>query len=333
MEGEIRVSAFKVGICSLLNEKDIDIEKEVFEGVDVEIVQVSYGAEDRFQKGELDGFLGSVDGLIMANTIVDASVASKLKKCKVVARHGQGVDNLDLDACAARGIAVCNMPAFGVDEVSDHAAIFALMLVKRIHTYWLDVREGHWDVEKIPASDIKKLNTATLALAGFGRIGRETARKAKPFFGRIVAFDPCMNLSSAKDLGVESVDSIETLLPQADVLSIHMPLFAGTRHYFDREKFRLMKSCAFVVNTSRGPIIKGDDLYEALSKGWIAGAALDVVEQEPANLNDPLFSLDNVVFTPHSAFRSDRSLPELRRHCAEEVRRVLTGQRPTSKVN
>ncbi|MCF7935471.1 MAG: C-terminal binding protein [Synergistales bacterium] len=323
----------RVGICSLLNDNDIEIEKEVFSDTDFELVREPYGPEHTFQEGKRDDFLASVDGLIMANTLVDRDVAKRMSRCKVIARHGQGVDNLDLEACADEGIQVCNMAAFGVDEVSDHAVMFAMILLKQFHTYYLDVRKGNWNVEKVPAWDLKKIGAATLGLVGFGRIGQETARKAYQMFGRIVAHDPCMDKEKAEALGVETVDSLDEVLGRSDVVSVHIPLNKHTRGFFDKSLFAKMKPEAYLVNTSRGPIVNGRDLYEALITGQLAGAALDVMEQEPANMDDPLFSLENVVFTPHSAFRSDKSLPELRRHCAMEVKRVLTGQPPASPAN
>lgn len=327
------MAKFKVGICSLLCEKDIDIEKEVLKEDLFQIIMMPYGSQNAFKDGIFDDVLEQIHGLIMANTYVDAVVAPKLKNCKVVARHGQGLDSLDLKACADHGIAVCNMPAFGVDEVSDHAVAFMLLLMKSIHTYSLDVRRGFWNVEKVLAKNIRKINTSTLSLLGFGRIGQETARKARALFGRILAYDPFMNAEKANELGVEPVDDLNVLFSEADILSIHIPLISETTHFVNAEKLRLMKPSAYLVNTARGPLINGKDLYQALSEGWIAGAALDVMEQEPPDMSDPLFGLDNVIFTPHSAFVSDRSLPDLRRHCAEEVRRVLMGEQPLSRVN
>ena len=327
------MAKFKVGICSLLCEKDIEIEREVLKEDLFEIIMMPYGSQNAFREGVFDDVLEQIHGLIMANTYVDARVAPKLKNCKVVARHGQGLDSLDLKACADHGIAVCNMPAFGVDEVSDHALAFSLLLMKSIHTYSLDVRRGSWNVEKVQANNIKKINQSTLSLLGFGRIGQETARKARALFGRVMAYDPFMNLEKAKELGVEPVSDVGSLFREADVLSVHIPLNKDTTHFIDRGKLMLMKPTAYVVNTARGPLINGKDLYQALSEGWIAGAALDVMEHEPPDMADPLFGLDNVIFTPHSAFVSDRSLPDLRRHCAEEVRRVLMGEQPLSRVN
>lgn len=320
------MSAFKVGIFSLLNDKECTVEEKVFEGCDVELLNRCYGHEE-----ELMEMVPYVDGLIIANTVIDAPVIERMKKCRVISRHGSGVDNFDLKKAAEHGIAICNVPNFCVDEVSDHAVAFALLLARNMHRYVFHVRSGEWNIDRLPPP--KKINTMILGLAGFGTIARLVAKKSKALFKEIIAFDPFMDKSAAWELGVRVVPSLLALAEQADVVSIHIPLSADTFHLFNASFFRRMGKNAFLVNTSRGGLIDSKDLFEALRSEAIAGAALDVMEQEPPDMNDPLFTLENVVFTPHSAWYSDQALYQDRYIAAENVRRVLFGLEPLSRVN
>ncbi len=320
------MAKFKVGIYSLLNDKDCRIEEDVFRGHDIEIVNGRYGHDEDFQD-----MITYVDGLIIANTMIDGPVIEKMKNCRVVGRHGSGVDNFDLGKAAEKGIAICNVPMFCIDEVSDHALTFALVLARNMHLYSLHVKSGAWDIDRLPPP--KKVNTMTLGLAGFGTIARLVAKKGKAIFGEIVAYDPFMDGKKAEELGVRPVATLSELAAASDVVSIHIPLSEKTFHLFDKDFFSRMKKTAFIVNTARGSLINSKDLHEALVNGTIAGAALDVMEQEPPDMNDPLFKLDNVFFTPHSAWFSDQALYQDRYVAAENVRRVLLGLEPLSRVN
>lgn len=192
------------------------------------------------------------------------------------------------------------------------------------------VKSGIWDIKSV--SPIRRLSTLVLGLAGFGKIAREVARKAKPFGFRIMAFDPYVSPQLAEECGVDLVN-FEDLIKESDIISIHVPLSKETLHLFDKTKFNLMKPTAYIVNTGRGPLINEKDLYEALKNNRLAGAALDVLEQEPPQKDNPLLALENVIVTPHAAFYSEESYIDLRRKAVQEVKRVLSNQPPLNQVN
>ena len=157
-------------------------------------------------------------------------------------------------------------------------------------------------------------------------------KKSKPFGFKIIATDPYVDPKIAEDMDVQLVD-FDTVVKESDIMSINTPLTSETRHQFNIEVFKKMKPTAFIVNTGRGPLIKEDDLYEALKNKIIAGAAIDVTETEPLPVDNKLFTLDNLIISPHAAFFTSDSLEELRRRACEEVIRVLSGQEPENRVN
>jgi D-3-phosphoglycerate dehydrogenase len=179
---------------------------------------------------------------------------------------------------------------------------------------------------------IHRLRGTVLGLVGFGRIPQLVVPKAKAFGMKVIAYDPYVPKDAFAGLGVEGVD-LPTLLRTSDYVSIHSPLVPETRNLFNMDTFRQMKPTAYVVNTARGPIIDEAALAQALDEGLIAGAALDVLVQEPPAPNSPLFGRDNVIITPHTSFYSEESLVELQTKAAQEVAAVLTGRVPRNPVN
>ncbi|MDR1920843.1 MAG: C-terminal binding protein [Candidatus Adiutrix sp.] len=307
---------FKVGIYGMLNNAEHGLETEVFAGGPIEIVNPAWKDEEAFVR-----MLPEVDGLIVLTTEMDRNLIMKTAKCRVIVRQGLGVDNLDLTAMKEKNMQAYNVPDYCVDEVTTHAMTMALMLVRDMTYYMRDIADGVWNSLKAPLS--RRANELTFGLAGFGRMSQIVAAKAKPFFKEIAAYDPYMNKDAAAGLGVRVIDDLDGLLREADVVSLHVPLMESTQHMINEEKLRLMKPTAFLVNTARGGLVDGRALYKALSQGWIQGAAADVMETEPPDFADPLFTLKNLIVTPHSAWRSDAAGRDIRIFAARTMRAAL----------
>jgi D-3-phosphoglycerate dehydrogenase len=269
------------------------------------------------------------DGLLVTYAKITADMIRKMPKCRVISRFGIGVDNVDIEAASAAGIVVTKVPDYCIDEVSDHAMALLLALVRKIPASSARTHGGRWEMKAVVP--IHRLRGTVLGLAGFGRIPQLVVPKATAFGMRVIAYDPFVPEEVFARAGVERVD-LATLLSISDYVSIHTPLTAETRHLFNRDTFAKMKYGAYVVNTARGPIIDEAALAEALDEGQIAGAALDVMTQEPPP-SSPLFGRDNVIVTPHTSFYSEESLVELQVKAAQEVVAVLSGQPPRNPVN
>jgi len=269
------------------------------------------------------------DALLVTYAKINADMIGQMKRCRIISRFGIGVDNVDIDAATRRGIVVTKVPDYCIDEVSDHAMALLLSLVRKIPFSSARAHAGRWEMPAV--APIHRLRGTVLGLVGFGRIPQLVAPKAKAFGLRVVASDPFVPQAVMDQAGVGKVEFAD-LLKISDYISIHSPLLPETHHLFSTEVFRQMKPGALLVNTSRGPVVDEVALAAALDAKQIAGAALDVLEQEPP-VSSPLFGRDNVILTPHTSFYSVESLEELQTKAAEEVVRVLSGQPPRNPVN
>ncbi len=271
-----------------------------------------------------------VDAVLNCYAKMTARVIEKLNRCKVIARYGIGVDNVDLVAATRAGILVTNVPDYCVDEVSDHALALMLALARQIVAADRAVRAGAWDV--VAHAEIRRLRGQTLGLLGFGKIAVALSSKARALGLRVLAHDPYVDAGLIAHQGVEAVD-LDRLLAEADAVSIHVPLSSETRSLIGERELARMKPTAFLINTSRGGIVDEQALAKALKAGRIGGAALDVLSVERPPLDHPLRKLPNVILTPHLAFYSRESVIELQTKAAEEVARALKGEPPRSPVN
>jgi D-3-phosphoglycerate dehydrogenase len=269
------------------------------------------------------------DALLVTYAKINADMIREMKKCKIISRFGIGVDNVDIEAATRQRIVVTKVPDYCIDEVSDHAMALLLSLVRKIPFSSARAHAGRWEMPAV--TPIHRLRGTVLGLVGFGRIPQLVAPKAKAFGMRVMAYDPYVPLNVMEQAGVGRLEFPE-LLKISDYISIHSPLLPETHHLFSDEVFRQMKPGALIVNTSRGPVVDEAALARALDAKQLAGAALDVLEQEPP-VNSPLFGRDNVILTPHTSFYSVESLEELQTKAAEEVVRVLSGQPPLNPVN
>jgi D-3-phosphoglycerate dehydrogenase len=254
----------------------------------------------------------------------------------VIARYGTGTDIVDVDAATRRGILVTNVPNdWCADEVADHAMALLLTAARKICVYDRAARAGEWRWQA--GAPIGRISGRTLGLLSFGAIAQGIRQRAAGFGLRVIAHDPYVPDGDIVTAGAEAV-SLEELLDQSDYLVIQAPLTPDTHHLIGEPQLRRMKPTAILVNTARGPIVSDQALHRALREGWIAGAGLDDIEEEPAKQRDwtpanPLFGLDNVIITPHAAYYSAEAIATVRDFAASEVVRVLTGHPPLSPVN
>lgn len=270
------------------------------------------------------------DGLLVTYAQVTREIIQALERCRVIARFGIGVDNVDLKAATEAGIVVTYVPDYCVDEVSDHALALLLALARKITFSNQLVQSGRWEMPAVVP--LRRLRGRTLGLVGLGKIPQLLAPKAQALGLKVITFDPYITDEAAASLGVERVD-FERLLQTADFVSIHAPLTQETRGLFNADAFRQMKRGALLINTARGPLVDGQALAAALDAGQLAGAALDVMPEEPPPPGSPLLGRDNVILTPHTGFYSEESLLDLQTKAAQDVARVLGGERPRYPVN
>ncbi len=300
-------------------------EREQVEAIGGELLTFDCKTEDEVIKATRDA-----DGVLNRAVHITPRVVDNMQRCKVIARYGVGVDNVDVEACTKKGICVANVPDYCWEEVSDQALALLLACARKVVSHDRRTRKGEWDIGS--RDPIHRIAGKTLGLLGLGHIARVVVRKAKGFSLRMIAYDPFVSKEMADQLGVELVD-FERLLAESDFLSIHVPLNEETRHMIGEEQFKRMRSSAVLINTSRGPIVDEKALVKALREDWIASAGVDVYEQEPPAKDNPLFALENAVVTDHAAWYSEESIVELQTKAAAEVCRVLVGEWPKSLVN
>lgn len=261
---------------------------------------------------------------------VTAEAIESFEKCRVIVRYGIGVDNVDLEAAKRKNIPVVNIPDYAIQEVADHTLSLMLAIVRKIPQVVQRVRDGIWEIS--PCRPIVGLQDKTIGLAGFGNIAKAVLKRAVSFGLKAIAYDPYVDESAMAEWGVEKVDW-ETLLARSDFLSVHMPLTPTTKRMLNEEAFGKMKPTSYLVNTSRGGTVDTEALIDALRDGKIAGAAVDVLEQEPIAPDSPLLKMDNCLVTSHCAWYSESSLLRLQEYAALEIKRLFSGERLLHVVN
>ena len=300
----------------------VEIERKILSEINPEFLLAHCNTENEVIEAAKDA-----DAIINQYAPITKRVIESLKKCKVITRYGVGVDNIDVEAATEHKIIVANIPDYCVDEVSTHTLALILACARGITLLDNKIREKKWDFTL--AKPLFRTKGKTLGLFGLGRIARAVAQKASGFGFKIIAYDPYV---SKVDDGIELVE-FSKLLSNSDFISIHSPLTDETRHLFGENKLRAMKKTAYLINTSRGPIVDEEALYNILKKRWIAGAALDVMEKEPPDWENLLLKLDNLIITPHISFYSEESYVELKTKTAKAVLSVLKGGLPRAMVN
>ena len=279
---------------------------------------------------ELAEAVRDADALLSNGLRVTEEVIAAMPRCRGIVTATVGFDAIDLQAATARGIPVANVPDFCTREVANHTLGLLLACARKIVLLHNAVQAGRWD--RALFHPMASIYGETLGLISFGRIARQVALRARAFELRLLAYDPFVDVATAAELGVELV-TLDDLLRRSDYVSVHAPHTAETYHLLGDREFALMKPTALVFNTGRGPVIDEAALIRALQAGQIAGAGLDVFEQEPIAPDNPLLGMENVVITPHSGGYSEEAIRTGRRLAAEEVARILRGERPRNLVN
>ena len=305
------------------------ITDQVFPTTDLEAALLGeIGASLEVADGTLEDVLArgsDADALLTTYFPITADTVAALRNCKIIARYGIGVDNVDIAAANAAGIVVTNVPDYSVEEVSAHALAMLLGLLRRLPEADAFVRAGGWSID--PLRPIRRLSTLTVGLVGYGRISRRFAESLVTLGMRVICHDPYVEPGE----GIPPLVSLEELLQTSDVVSLHAPLTPDTRGMIGAAELALMPSHAVLVNTSRGPLIVLDELIAALQSGTIQGAALDVFEQEPLDA-DRLTGVSGLMVSPHMAYYSEEALQESQRKASTQIVKVLRGDEPDYPV-
>jgi D-3-phosphoglycerate dehydrogenase len=265
-------------------------------------------------------------------------IMEQLTRCRMIYNIGTGYETIDLDAATEHGICVSYPDAYCSEEVAEHAMALILACARKLVRLDRAVREGKW--ESYEKRDIRfkilppmvPVKGQTVGLIGFGRIARKLVPKARGFDIRVLAFDPYVPASVFDEYGVEAVD-LDYLIENSDFVSVHAAFTSDARHMLGAEQFHKMKSTAYVINCARGDFIDEAALCDAVTRGEIAGAALDVIQEESMPLSHPLLKSDKIIITPHTAYYSEESLGRLRTRPFEEISRMVNGQWPQWLLN
>lgn len=300
-------------------------ERRILSEVDAEVVAVVAKTST-----ELTEAVRGADAVIVSSVPVTAEVMAAMPDCQAIVTPSIGFDNVDLQAATARGIKVANVPDFCVREVANHTIGLILACARKIVRLDNAMHAGRWD--RTMFQPMSSIHGETLGLISFGRIARQVAVRARAFELNILAYDPYVDAATAAEYGVE-LAPLDELLQRSDFVSVHAPRSAETLGLLSSREFGLMKLTAMIFNTGRGGVIDEAALVHALKTGQIAGAGLDVFEQEPIAADNPLLGMENVVLTPHAGGYSEESVRTVRRRAAEEVARILRGEMPQNLVN
>ena len=267
-------------------------------------------------------------GILLETVHITPRVLDALPECRVVSRYGVGIDTIDVDACTAHGVAVMNVPDYCMDEVAEHALALALALSRGIVLYDRDIRQGGWINDR---HGVRTLIGRNFGIVGFGRIGKAAAWRAAALGMNVLAYD--LKPIPLPGVRVTFTNSLEELLPQVDVLSLHVPLTPQTRDLIGSREMALMKRSAILINTARGPVVNQDALVDALQRGIIAGAGTDVHTTEPIPPGSPLLSAPNLIVTPHMAYYSSEAQLKMRQMVAANVADFFEGKGEDHIVN
>jgi D-3-phosphoglycerate dehydrogenase / 2-oxoglutarate reductase len=310
---------------------DVDVERRIIEDAGFTLRPLQCTSEDELLANGADA-----TSVVTQYAYVGARAIAGLPGLRHIARYGVGLDIVDVEAATDAGVLVTNVPAdYCRDEVADHALAMVLFFARRLRLYDEAVRDGAWHWKS--AAPVHRLRGSRLGIVGLGNLGRAIAERGRAFGFELIAHDPYVDAEAAAALGVTLV-AFGELLETSDYIVIQAPLTEETRDLFDRDAIARRKRGAVLVNTARGPIVDGPALRDALGEGRLAGAALDDLAEEPAKRrvwrpDNPLLGLSNCLVTPHVAYYSEESIRYARTFAAEEVVRVLRGERPRSPVN
>lgn len=311
--------------------EDLDIEREILEPIGAEVIGLQIPSGEGLGEAASDA-----DILMCRYAKVSRKTVEAMKKCKAICRYGIGYDTVDVEAVYQNGMVLTNIPDFCTDEVAENTISMAFSLLRQLPRYDSAVRRGswHWQDAEVP---IQRFQELVWGFVGFGKIAQNVRRKILGFGFEVIAYDPFVS-DATMLCHLAKKATIEDVMRDADLVAVMCPYNEATHHIINEERLRMMKPSASLVNCSRGKLVDNDALYTALADGWIAGAGLDDVESEPAKqenwdpASNPLFSLPQCIFTPHSAYYSVTSMRLNRRMTAENARAVLKGEPPINVV-
>lgn len=308
---------------------DWEAEQLAKAGIDFAACQLKFRPE-----AEVLEKIADADIVVVNMVKMTGSLLSKLPKCRLLIRHGIGYDNVDVPACTQHGIQFAYQPDYCKEDVAEHAIalIFACArkVVRSRKTLEDSSARGQWDFSDI--FPIYRLDGKTLGIIGVGRIGSRVLRKLRTFGFRIIGDDPYLSDERRAELGIDFVD-LDTLLRESDFVTLHTPLTEETRHIINARTLGLMKPTAYLINTSRGPMVDAEALAAAVRNEQIAGAAIDVFDQEPPPPSHPFFGLDNIILTPHLGWASEEAGWEIRKSILDDILAAAAGRPARCVVN
>jgi len=310
---------------------DVSVETEILEAAGAKVIALqAKRQEDLFEVAPYCAAMMNQYAKIGKETIL------RMRKCEVIARYGVGVDIVDVGVATDKGILVTNVQDYCTEEVADHAIALWLTLARKLPDYDRATHAGVWQWQS--GQPVYRLRGRTMGVVSLGKIGQAIVARAQAFGVNVIAYDPFLPAEVAVNLGVEPVNKAD-LLARSDYILMQAPMTPDTLHFLSDAEFAAMKPGAILVNTGRGPTVDNKALFRALSEGHLAAAGLDDPEEEPAKRanwtpdDNPLFTLPNVLVTPHAAYYSQESIHAARVTAATQVAKVLTGQKPDYTVN
>ncbi|HJT34344.1 MAG TPA: C-terminal binding protein [Pirellulales bacterium] len=301
---------------------DLGIERATLAAVDAQLL-----VAERTDATTLAALAAEANAIMTTWARVSAEVLAAAKRCRIVARLGIGLDNIDVDFATRRGMLVTNVPDYCLKEVAEHTLALILALGRKVAFYHQHTKSGVYELATGP--ELRRMEGQTVGIVGLGNIGRQVAAKAASFGFRVIA---STRRAASAPMAIECLP-LDALLAQSDYVSLHVPSTPETRHLIGRAELARMKPTAYLINTSRGAVLDEQALAEALAAGKLIGAALDVQQQEPPDLSRPPFNDPRVIVTPHAAFYSIEAVTELRRRASRQVADVLAGKTPENVVS
>ena len=307
---------------------DLSVEESILRPAGIEVVSF----KEKRSPADLAELVRDADAVIAQFAPVNAEVVNAMTKAKAIVRYGIGYDNVDTTAARERGIPVCNIPDYCIDEVADHTLAFILAITRQVVPNALDIRGGKWGLAT-PLTAMSALKHLTIGIVGFGRIGREVVKRLLAFKARVLVFDPVVAADEIAKAGAVAAASFDELLAQSDIVSPHCPSTPKTKQLFNAAAFAKMKRGSVFINVGRGDLADSAAITEALQSGHLAGAALDVFDPEPIPADHPIRTMPNVILAAHIASVSPPAVKTLRETAARIALQAVRGEALLNIVN
>jgi len=306
---------------------NLDEERKVFKDSGIEIIDCKGKCKS---EEDVIKYTKNADAIITQFVPITKNIIDNLNQCKIIVRYAIGLDNIDINEATRKKIMVANVPDYCIEEVSNQALTLMLVILKKLTIADMEVRKGHWSYQN--TKPLYRLSNMNLGIIAFGRIAREFAKKANILgFKNIFIYDPYFK--DIQKFPNYKFTSLNYLLENSNVISIHAPATKDTKHLIDKDTIKLMKKGVYLINTSRGDLVNESDLLDALKENKFSGVGLDVLSREEIMMDNPILEFGNVVITPHMGWYSVDSIKELQRKVAEQVKKGLILKNPDYCVN